>query len=411
MSLFKNIFLIGSSNLASQAILVLSLPILTRLFSIEDFGLYTLYGTFVTIGTLVAACRFDYIILIEKDPKKMRDIVIISFIIIFISIGLLTIFIFLSKNKLEHTIDPKKLYPILYFFPISVALGITYQILTNIFTWNRAFSSTAKSKVIQTTSQSMIQVLSGGLTLSGGLIFGRIIGVGISVIYLIKGLKNRFLFVNSITYSKMKTLINEYYKYAIFSLMGAFSNTFALQLPILLVSQTFTLVEVGLFGLAAKSVSLPSRLISTAISQVLIKEVVTLQDDKAQLIKVISHIGLINILCYFPIFLVLTFYHSEIFSTVFGSEWQTAGEISSILVMSAYLKFIVSPISVLLTTKENIKFGSAWQFSYLLGLFAVLISSKGLSLQEYVRVFVYYELVMYGIYLAIIVWRLLVSKK
>ena len=61
-----------SGNALAQAIFVLAAPVLTRLFSPEDFSGMGIYLAFVMIGLSCSCLRFDVAIPIAKDDSEAK---------------------------------------------------------------------------------------------------------------------------------------------------------------------------------------------------------------------------------------------------------------------------------------------------------------------------------------------------
>src|SRR5690606_14392761 len=92
----------------------------------------------------------------------------------------------------------------------------------------------------------------------------------------------------------------------------------------------------------------------------------------------------------------------EIFTFVFGADWARAGEFAQVLVIAASVRFIVSPLSVVLSLNHNLVKGTIWQVTYFITLTTVLLACSSLPIELFLKAFVAHEVVLYGIYLALI---------
>lgn len=81
-----------------------------------------------------------------------------------------------------------------------------------------------------------------------------------------------------------------------------------------------------------------------------------------------------------------------------------AGEFAGPLSIAAGVRFMVSPLSVVLNLNHNVTKGVGWQITYFLTLTAVLLSCAGQSIGFLLWAFVSHEVVLFGIYFAVIIW-------
>ncbi len=65
----------------AQAIPIAIIPILTRMFSPEDFGLLALYAACVSILGVVATGRYEIAIMLPKDDEDARLLLQLSMLV------------------------------------------------------------------------------------------------------------------------------------------------------------------------------------------------------------------------------------------------------------------------------------------------------------------------------------------
>ena len=93
----RNVLILMTGTTVAQSIPILISPILTRLYSPEDFGLFALFLGIVSILGSIANGRYEIAIMLPKKDEDAINISVLSFLISFVfSIVLLLIVIFFS---------------------------------------------------------------------------------------------------------------------------------------------------------------------------------------------------------------------------------------------------------------------------------------------------------------------------
>ena len=78
----KNVITMLTGNMIAQLIPLLITPILSRLFSVEEFGVFALYSSIATFFMVVAAGRYETAILLPKEDRDAVNILALSFLIL-----------------------------------------------------------------------------------------------------------------------------------------------------------------------------------------------------------------------------------------------------------------------------------------------------------------------------------------
>jgi O-antigen/teichoic acid export membrane protein len=112
----------------------------------------------------------------------------------------------------------------------------------------------------------------------------------------------------------------------------------------------------GYYSFAYLMLRVPLMLIGQSVGQFYFNQISTMHNQQQPLlgithktVKVLFLVGLIP-------FALLGFWGEELFELIFGTAWKYAGQIASILAISLFLNFIVSPISTLCMVLSKQKF-------------------------------------------------------
>ena len=104
----KNIITLVTGTTLAQAIPIAISPILTRLYSPEDFGVFAIYFSASMVLSVFATGKYEMAITLPKDKEQSRHLVQLSvFIATLLSLFLL-ILILLFKNTISAGIGLKQ---------------------------------------------------------------------------------------------------------------------------------------------------------------------------------------------------------------------------------------------------------------------------------------------------------------
>lgn len=387
----------------AQAIPIAIIPILTRIFSPEDFGLLALYAACVSILGVVATGRYEIAIMLPKDDEDARLLLQLSMLVALFFSFLISIPISIWNAQIARFLGNEDIAVWLYLIPVSVLFTGIYQALTY---WNnrqKKFINTAVSRVNQSLFQGFAQTSLGFLQVSGGLICGQFVGIVSGSIYLLKKDRNYKSLIRKSKINSIQKQGIKYHKFPTYGVWGALCDAGAVQMPVILLTKFYSNSVTGMFSLTFRVLNMPTSIISSAIAQVLFQKVVEIsQTEPEKLNLYIIKMFLLLFIIYFPAVPVLFIWGESLFSIIFGNEWSQAGGYAGYLVIAVAVRFAVSPLSAVLGLEQNIKMGVLWQVLYLCTISVTLYFSSSLSIEEFLIAFVVHEVVLYLIYLFLI---------
>lgn len=400
---FRNVLTLMLGTVISQAIPVAIIPILTRVFTPEDFGLLALYSAFVSILGVVAAGRYDIAIMLPKDDEDARILLQVSVLVVTLTSLIISIPIFLWNDEIARFLGNEKIAVWLYLVPISVFFTGAYQALTYWNNRHRKFKNTAISRVNQSFFQGVAQTSLGSMQLVGGLIWGQFIGIFSGLVYLLKKDKTDKKIFKKTEIPLIKEQVKKYQKYPKYGVLGALCDASAVQMPVLMLTKFYSSSLTGMFSLTFRVLNMPTSIISSAIAQVLFQKVVEISHTEPEkLNKYIIKMFLLLFVIYLPAVPILFIWGEPLFSLIFGQEWGQAGLYAGYLVVAVAIRFAVSPLSAVLGLEENIRMGVFWQLLYLCTITMTLYICSSLSVEKFFIAFVMHEIVLYLIYLVLI---------
>lgn len=352
----KNILNLTAGNIVAQGINLVAIPIITRIYSPDDYGIFAIYLAITTILSPIATLHFDRVMMIIKNQEDAKSLLGISLLsVLAFSLFLAGVILILNVVKI---LSNSSIGSYIWFIPLSVCIQGSCLILLLWSLREKLFFNLAVSKVSESFTDKLF-VLSAGLFFNFnacGLIGGRILGPFSALCYLAfnsihRPFKNFFRFLS---FSSFKRLVRRYKGFQFFSILSDFIGTVSREAPIFLITLLFSSTSVGYYAIAIRVIRMPMFLIGDAISKAFLQRAAS--SEKGENLKD-DTLKLFGFMIYFifPPLLVLLNFGKDIFGLILGSEWYTAGVFAQILALSFLCLFLYRPLSALFDVYEKQK--------------------------------------------------------
>jgi O-antigen/teichoic acid export membrane protein len=389
--LANNIFILLSGTAISQGLLIVTSPILTRIFIPEDFGLYGLYTSCCSIMTVFACGRYDLAIIKPKHNSDARILLNLSVTLSIIFSTLLFIIVFFLNKPIVSMLGDERIGFWLYLMPLSIFTLSANSAFSFWLNRNKLFKDMRTNRIISSTT---ITILSLGIGISkllkGGLIMGYIIGHLFTVFLLKKKvLENKYEF----NLKRFKVLMKRYVEYPKYMIIGTLASEVSATIPLVLITTFYGSAITGLFTLASRVTSLPISFLGNAIGEVYRQKASEEYNNngncKQLYINTLKKLIAISVIPFF----ILFFFSEYLFVFFFGSNWQGAGVISESLAFLNFFQLISIPMSYTILLNKSQKLDMILQiFRSIFSVFAIIIGfevgkSYYISIVLYVIVF------------------------
>ncbi|MFT6715644.1 MAG: O-antigen/teichoic acid export membrane protein [Saprospiraceae bacterium] len=400
IELVKNFSKHFTGTFGSALISFALMPVFTRLFSPEEFGLYYLYLSIVGTLPTLATGRYEHALMLPSSDNNAANILVGSLTISFIFCALLFGVCLVYGDQIGALLNNTAL---IKWFPLCIAATFLISFNQLVSYWivrKKDFLGSSKNKIVQSGGTSLATFGLGSAKLFNGLIVGDFIGKCLLFIFGMYQLKK-----NNFGGVKRSLIGNDLIKYKDFPLYNAVPSVldkFSLNMPVVIISSFFSASINGFVNLPKQILGTPLSLISASISQVYFQNIIEKKNLNQlivpQLLKAIKFLSLIAV-----VFVIGTLLCSEIvFEVVFGEEWKIAGYYAKILSFAIAIKFVVSPLSIVFPSLNKMKIGSFWQVLYFIAI-CTLFFLESFSIEYFLIIYVIIELLMYSFYLFLIV--------
>lgn len=372
----KNILVLLSGTTIAQALPIVLMPVLTRLYTPAEFGVLAIFVAITTILGAIANARYELALTLpETDDEAITVAALGLAIATGFSLVLLIPFV-LFNGAVTALFDNTAISTWLYFVPLVVWLIGLFNVFNFLNTRLKKYKDIAISHVYRSVAMVSVQLILGFLKAGSlGLVTGQIfaqIAVVLRVGYTlpVKPILRR---IASLT--ALKAAAARFRRFFIFmlpaTLMNSISNNFiSLYLPI-----AFSMSTLGFYSLAQRALGAPSALIGSSIGQVYMQEAsaekISTGIVRVSFIKALRKLFIISLIIFVPLFFTVEF----IFYFVFGEEWRVAGVYAKILLPYFAINFIVSSLSVTDSVMEKQYWYTIFNSVMFLGLLVLSLAS------------------------------------
>lgn len=387
----KNSLTLFTGTTIAQIIPVLISPLLSRLYTPGDFGLLALYMSFASILAVFATGRYEMAIVLPKKDSDAVNILSLG-IIISGSLALLTgIVVLFFNSEISKLAGSDKIGFYLYFLPLSIFFLSLFKSLNYWFNRKNKFKDIAKSKVVASSGNSLIAIITGIFKKgSYGLIFGWIAGQFASAVYLAgKFLSKDKIQLRNIRKIKLIATLRRYKKFPLFDTWSELLNVLSVQLPIIILSQYYGENITGYYSFAYKILLLPFSLLAFSMGQAFFNKANELkQSGKDVAVFTFGVFKKLVLISFFPL-VGIAFFGDIIFPIVFGKEWVIAGEYSRIFSLWIFIIFISSPLTNLFAVYERQRTNLIFNFVMFVCRTGLLIFMSEKGFDDYLTILVY----------------------
>ncbi len=351
-SFVRSVSVLAGGAAAGQLLVVLASPLLTRLYTPEDFGLLGLYIALLSSIGVLASLRYELAIPLPEDDEEAVHVAVLALVLVLGTTLLTTVVILSFRLPIAQALNAPGLVDYLWLLPVGLLLLGTYQVLNYWAIRTQAFPVIARTRFMQGVGAVMVQI--GGYALGPlALLLGYVAGqaAGTSTLGLLVVRKHRAV-LKRLSLNGVLRALQRYRRFPIYATWGSVFNTVSHQVPLLLLAAFFGATSAGIYLLAYRVLTLPMQLIGKSIADVFFSTAVEANREGrlGQLVatthQTLAHVAM-------PPMLLVVLTAPELFALVFGEPWMQAGQFAQWLAVSVYFQFVLSPISNLFALLEK----------------------------------------------------------
>lgn len=330
----------------SQAIWLIFVPILTRIYDPVAFGVHGVFASIVTIAGPLASMAYPIAIVLPEKEDESIAISIVS-IISALALSLLSIIIlFFSCGFLERYFDLSDMGGLIFLLPPAIFFANLQQVSYN---WNireQRFKFIAKVAIAQSLFINLARCGLGlvyptaaslvGVAAVGPLVHARMLSAGWRDVF-------RSLSAQKWSVSDLWRAARRHADFPKYRAPQMIVSAVSESLPVLVLASVIGSASAGLYALATLALQAPVSLIGKSVDNVFYPQFRSQSQQGLPLrpafLRVIAGLAIVGL----PPFAFVFFFGPQVFALVFGAEWARAGDYASWLALWLYFMLVNRP--------------------------------------------------------------------
>ncbi len=336
--------LFGSSFIA-QLIPFGVLPVLTRIYSPEDFGFWAYFLSISGIFSILMTGNYEFAIVLPKDDDEALNVTAGALLI--------TVMFFIAGLII---------FP--FFTGITFALwicvmGLSMALFRISSYWNNRcnrFGKIGTGNISRSFSASAVQLFNGFYFFKNysGLASGSVIGYMTGTAVQSAGLAGKFASAKgAVSRKRILSSASRYKKFPKYFMPAEFLNFVSTSVPVLFLTNLFDAAVTGLYSVPHKFINTPLTMLGSSISQAYFKKTNDLKNaghdlgyTTADIYKKLLMLGIVPLS-------IIAGYGDIIFGFLLGPQWKMSGVYAALLAPWMLMVFVASPISIVFATLEK----------------------------------------------------------
>lgn len=359
---FRTLF---AGNVAAQVTALITLPLLTRIYTPEQFGQLALFVSLVTILSQMGTARMEMAIVLSGSEGEADCVAAVArrfLTICCLVVGVAILFIlpmaYIRSGWLSVLL--------LVLLPISAWCMGERNIRTYRLNREKHYLPIAKSRFFQAGSNSISALLIGlSRLLSVGLIIGFTLSLWVEMRVLRGG-------ANPVEGDSQRwQLVKRYKNFPLFSLPMAILNSLSTDILIYFFSFFYTPLLAGLYHNARRVLQFPLRMVSHSFVNVFYRQLT--ESTNPTRFYLLSFVG--NLLGAALLLFPIALWGEPLFRWLLGDQWGEAGRFATILTPLVATHFAASNVSTVYDSLQKNQYELVWQVLYFGAIFLLLLGS------------------------------------
>lgn len=342
----RSVLTVLTGTVAAQGITILASPVLTRLYSPEDFGVYALLVSIVAILGSIACGRYEFgITLPAKDRDGLALLALCTALSLGTSIAIIPAILW-AGDYITAQLGQPRLGPWLWWLPpILFITGFStagrYWLLRK-----KAYATLSTNNILRTVLGTGFNLFCGWAAwgqygLIGGVLFSLCAG---TLFYALRIWRESGSELQTLTLRDLRNQAWEHRGFPMYSTGSALIEAGASQIPVIFLTTLYGATTLGIFALAQRIANLPLTMVATSIGDVFRQRASEEFARDGNCLRLFDQTLLrLSLLSSGP-FILAAWISPWAFGIIFGSEWAESGHFVRLLVPALALRFVSNPL-------------------------------------------------------------------
>ncbi len=404
----RQVATLSFGSVVANGVAYLTAPLLTRLYTAEQFGQAAVFTNVGLILGQAATTKYELAISVASDEKEAFRIFLISLLAALSGSLVLTLLLVLLGSEIASFLGIQLLKGWLFFLPATLLLMGGQQASQYWLNCQKQFGILSLGQATQALGTSISRIGFGwfgagtpGLILSTGVgLVCANVALGIAVVQ--RGAYKAWEMLGD--FPALIATAQRYRDFPLYYCGSSMLNSMASAIPVFFINKLHSSADAGQFNLTALMIGLPSNVIASALGQVFLQRI----SEKWQrgesvqaLMRAVT--GRLLLVVIVPVATILVV-GPDAFAFIFGKDWRLAGEYAQITVFVFAIQFLVTPVSMVFHVVGAIRTGSIWKTTFFFTTLLTAVACKDMSLRTYLVAYACHDILLYSLQ-CLMAWR------
>jgi O-antigen/teichoic acid export membrane protein len=354
-----------AGSVAGQGLVILSYPLLTRLYEPADFGLLVVFAAVMSMISVLSTGSLEAAVLIPRSNSEAASVAWAGIGLVALTALLTGICGYFFGPPIATLLGVPELAEFWWLMACTVMVLGAYRVLSEWMVRDRSYGALGRRNMLQGIGQVAVQV---GLGWAGVRPLGLLLGLGVGRLLGIGGLASRGGLLRQ-PRPRLRNVIGSVRRFRRFPMVASWSallDTGGVQAPFLIISAIYGDASAGLLGLTIRIIGGPSDVVLQAVYQVFTGEASARARAATVGLATFVRNAVLRLLAVGAIpaaFLVA--FSPGLFSAIFGEEWTQSGTFAQLLAVAYLAQFAVTPAGQMFLILERQGLQLVWASSRL----------------------------------------------
>ena len=233
-SFTRNVLTLLSGTAIAQLIPLLATPVLTRIYTPEQFGALAILLAVANPLSLLVCGRYDLTVVLPRDDERANVLARLALLLAMVVSLLLGGLLWSFREPLSGLMGGEVALPPVLLAPLLFLLMGFFQPLNNWLIRKQAFRAMSVNKMVQTTGITLVSLGLGWWAFEHGLMVGYVAGWALYVAFGAMQVRWKGFRFRPLQFAAMREAAMAYRSFPLYNALPAVMNTATLSIPVFL---------------------------------------------------------------------------------------------------------------------------------------------------------------------------------
>jgi len=352
----KDVATLAGGKALAFTISMLTMPVISRLFRPEVYGVSALYVSILAVLTTIGTSSFPQAIILPKKEKVAAELFLLSMLSLMLWATTLWLALAVVWFQLGNPYPAMGIW--LWCLPVAAILLGLLQASENWLTRTRRFKVSAAGDFSQTALTSGSRIACGFYYGSHlwPLIGGYLLGLTGRLLIYTKIYPSVIINLKGVSLKNLRSTAREFKRFPRFNMPAALSFSLNAQLPVLVIGYLFTTRDTGHYAMVQGLLVTTTMMLGESVRRVYLhrvtQSVFTAEHLRADYRKMLLMMAALAVL---PA-AILMVYGEGLFTLLLGDEWADAGRYATVLTPWFVMQWLSMPAAALVIRLKKQRF-------------------------------------------------------